>query len=190
MGAVVLKDVRIAFPVLHTPEQFKGEGAERYSASFPIAPGSENEKAIEAAMVAAAVGKWGDKGKAILADLVKKGKVCFVKAPKTKANGDVYNGFEDMHSLSTSRSADQGPPKVLDRDGSPLGKSSGKPYSGCNVYAQLDIYAQDNSFGRRINATLVKVQFYKDNDAFVGGTRPTDDALVPVDNGADDDTPF
>jgi hypothetical protein len=52
-----------------------------------------------------------------------------------------------------------------------LEKDTGVIYSGCFVNAQIDIWAQDNGFGKRINCTLAGVQFAADGDAF-GGGRP------------------
>jgi hypothetical protein len=54
------------------------------------------------------------------------------------------------------------------------------PYSGCWVNATIDIYAQDNQFGRRINATLTGVQFVRHDEAFGGGARAADPSEFPV----------
>ena len=51
---VMLKSVRLAFPVLETPEPFQGQGKPRFSATLLLDPDSENHKAIKAAMRAAA----------------------------------------------------------------------------------------------------------------------------------------
>lgn len=48
----------------------------------------------------------------------------------------------------------------------PLAEDSGKPYAGCYVAASVRFWAQDNKFGKRINAELRAVCFLKDGDAF------------------------
>jgi hypothetical protein len=58
---------------------------------------------------------------------------------------------------------------VIDRDTKPLTAADGRPYGGCFVDASVDIWAQDNSWGKRINAKLRWVQFRGDGDAFSGG---------------------
>ena len=70
---------------------------------------------------------------------------------------------------STCRRATKARPRVLDRDKSPLTQSDGRPYSGCYVNVSIDIWAQDNKFGKRVNAKLLAVQFHADGEAFSGG---------------------
>ena len=47
---VMLKNVRLAFPVLDKPEAFQGQGEPRYSATLLADPDSENHKLLHAAM--------------------------------------------------------------------------------------------------------------------------------------------
>jgi len=53
-------------------------------------------------------------------------------------------------------------------------------YSGAYVNATIDIWAQDNGWGRRINATLTGVQFVRDGTAFGGGAAPATPEEFPV----------
>ena len=66
-------------------------------------------------------------------------------------------------------------------------KSDGRPYSGCYVNVSLDIYAQDNTYGRRINCNLSGVQFYRDGDSFEGGTPASPEEFEDLSDGVDDD---
>jgi hypothetical protein len=169
---VKLQKVRIAFLVLFEPKTVNGEGDPAFSATFVIEPGSANAKALNAALAAVAKEKWADKAPAILKDLKAKGKVCYQEAAKTNASGEVYDGFEDMHFCS-ARSKTR--PLVLDRDKSPLSMTDGKPYGGCYVNVSLDLWAQDNNFGKRVNASLKGVQFDSEGDAFGGGAPASSD---------------
>jgi len=168
---VKLNKVRLAFPTLFEPKAVNGEGEPRFSAAFPIEPGSANAKALAAAMAAVAKDKWGEKAPAILKELKAKGRVCYKETPLSK-DGEVYDGFEDMHTVNASNKAR---PLVIDRDKAPLTAADGKPYGGCYVNASLELWAQDNGFGKRINATLKGVQFAEDGDAFGGGAPASPD---------------
>jgi len=80
---------------------------------------------------------------------------------------DKYDGFEGMVYVSASNDAQ---PTIVDRDGrTPLTKASGKIYSGCRVVMYVSLWAQDNKYGKGVNATLRGVQFYRDDVAFSGG---------------------
>jgi hypothetical protein len=75
-------------------------------------------------------------------------------------------------------------PTVIDRDRSPLSAKSGRPYAGCFVNASIELWAQDNNYGQRVNAQLRGIQFYADGDSFSAG-RPADaDEFEEVTEGA------
>lgn len=169
---VKIANVRLAFASLFEAKTVGGEGEPRYSAAFPVEPGSANAKTLAAALTAVAKEKWGAKADGILGELKKKGRVCYREEPLANGNGEVYDGFEGMHALNASNKAR---PLTLDRDKTPLTAADGKPYSGCYVNVSLELWAQDNQYGKRINATLKGVQFYKDGDAFGGGAPASPD---------------
>jgi hypothetical protein len=85
-----------------------------------------------------------------------------------------------MHNLNASRNEDKGPPLLVDRDGTPLSASSGRLYAGCWANVSVEIWAQDNANGKRINCTLRGVQFARDGDAFGGGAPISDDEFEPL----------
>lgn len=180
---VKLASVRLAFPNLFEAKTVGGQGEPRFSAAFAIVPGSENAKALAAAVEAVAKEKWKDKAPGILKELRSKGRVAYRTEPLSK-DGEVYDGFEDMHSLNASNKAR---PLVIDRDKSPLTAQDGKPYAGCYVNVSIDVWAQDNDFGKRVNATLSGLQFAKDGDAFGGGAPASADDFDSIEEGADAD---
>ena len=69
---VKLKNVRIAFcqSLLGEAEDYQGNGVFRHSATFLIEPGSENAKAIDAAIKAEAANVWLKKADSMLESLV------------------------------------------------------------------------------------------------------------------------
>lgn len=182
---VTLSNVRLSFPHLFVPQaSTTGEGEPKYNATFIIDPASSNAKVLKAAVEAVAKEKWGAKADSTLAALRKGNKVCYREEPKANQSGDVYAGFEDMHWISAS---DKVRPTVIDRDKSPLTAAKGKPYGGCYVNVILDIWPQDNAYGKRINASLKGVQFMKDGDAFSGGGAASVDEFDALETADADD---
>jgi hypothetical protein len=180
MSAIKIENVRISFPNLFEAKAINGEGEPRFSSAFVIVPGSNNEKILSEAMAAVAKDKWGAKANGILKELMDKGRVAFKLAPLSK-DGEVYDGFEGMYSLNASSPTRVA---VIDRDTTPLTPADGKPYGGCYVDASVDIWAQDNSWGKRINAKLRWVQFRADGDAFSGGAPVSQDEFQSIADGA------
>ena len=70
-------------------------------------------------------------------------------------------------------------PTVVDRNKAQLTEADGKPYAGAYVNALIELWAQDNQFGKRINASLRGVQFVRDGDAFGGGAAPASEEDFP-----------
>jgi hypothetical protein len=183
---VRISNVRLAFPNLFRAKAVGGEGEPRFSAVFPIDPKSENVKIIEAAISEVATAQWKAKAKSILDDLISKGRVCYWRGPLTK-DGEVYDGFEGMFTCRASNTAQ---PTLVDRNPKVrLSEKDGRPYSGCRVNAVLEIWAQDNQYGKRINATLAGVQFVDDDEPFVGARAASEndfEILSSGDQGEDD----
>ncbi len=57
-------------------------------------------------------------------------------------------------------------PSIVDRNKRFLNESDNKPYSGCYVNAIIDIWYQNNIYGKRVNSNLLGIQFYKDGEPF------------------------
>lgn len=170
---VALKGVRLTFPELWEPKEFKtGDGRFRYSASFLIEPGSENDKKIRAAIVEAATEAFGEKGKAKIKQLAgDSGKFCY-------QDGDLkeYDGFAGNWCLATHRRASDGVPAIVGRKGKldVLTVKSGKPYAGCYVNASVEIYVQKGEFPG-FRGSFSGMQFVEDGDAFSGNVANADD---------------
>jgi hypothetical protein len=173
--------VRLAFPDLFVPTAFEEGQEKKYGATFLIPKGSPLTKEIERAIKEVAAAKWGAKAQAVL-DSIKgvPNKYCF-------CDGDLkseYDGYEGMMSLSAKNSAR---PLVTDLDKTPLVAEDGRPYAGCYVHGSVELWAQDNKWGKGIRAKLRAVMFYKDGDAFAGGAPASDDEFDDLTEGADAD---
>ncbi len=172
----VIKNTRLAFPNLFTPDEKFG----KYGAQLIIEAGSPAIAEIEAAIEAAANAKWGAKAEGILKTLRATGKVC-LKDGDTKAE---YEGFEGNMVLSAGNTKR---PTCVNRDRTPVTEDDGVIYAGCYVNAIVSVWAQDNSFGKRVNASLDGLQFVKDGDSFGGGNVASADAFEDLSDGADAD---
>lgn len=172
-----IANVRLAFPVLFEAKTVNGEGKPAFSASFLINPADPQVKAINAAIEQVAKDKWGAKAEAILKQMRAQDKVCLHDGD-LKSNYDGFPGNLYVSARSATR------PLVIDRDKAPLNEQDGKPYAGCYVNASVELWPQDNNYGKRINASLRGVQFLRDGDAFAGGGAASEDEFDDVSEGA------
>jgi hypothetical protein len=171
-----LKNVRLAFPALFEAKTVNGEGEPAFSAVFLLDPKDPQIKTVNQAIDAVAKEKFGAKADAVLKAMRAADKVCLHDG-NSKAD---YAGFADMLFVSSRNKVR---PLVLNHDKSPLTAQDGKPYAGCYVNASIELWAQDNSFGKRVNASLRGVQFLRDGDAFAGGGAASDDEFDDVSEG-------
>lgn len=178
---VMLKNVRLAFPNLFTPQAGPDGGDAKYNATF-IIEDEENVKRVNEAIEQVAQDKWGAKAAENLKALRSKGRIC-LRDGEDKAD---YDGFDGNHYINASNKV---APAVFDRDKSKLSERDGKPYAGCYVDASVDVWAQDNQYGKRINSSLRGVKFAQDGEPFAGGGAATEDdfEFEDADDSAADD---
>lgn len=175
---VKLQNVRLAFPELFEPKTVNGEGEPAYSATFLFPPDHPGTKLMEEAIEEVGKEKWKakwDSGKgSVKGELESKDKTCLHDGDQ-KVNYDGFEGNLYVSARNKSR------PTVIDGLKQPLTRADGKPYGGCYVNANVEVWAQDNKYGKRINATLRGVQFYRDGESFSGGTPAGVDEFDEVD---------
>lgn len=166
---VKLENVRLSFPDLFEATQYQGKGPFNYGASFILSPKHPAAALIEAAIRQVATEKWKDRAPQIVsASRANPQKFCFL-------SGDLkeYDGYKGNMVLSAKREKSKGPPLVFDHRATPAQPGQpGCPYAGCYVNATVDLWAQDNEWGKAIRATLLGVQFRADGDAFAAGAAP------------------
>ena len=175
---IQLKNVRLAFPDLWTAVAFEGEGEKKFGATFLIPKNSPQIKEIKTAILEVAKAQWKDKAPAILKTLEgNPNKFCFM-------DGDTktYDGYAGNMYLTAKNKKR---PTIKDRDTSTLTEADEKPYGGCYVNASVELWAQDNKWGKGIRASLRGVQFYKDGDQFTAGSVASDDEFEDLGDGAD-----
>lgn len=167
--SIRLNNVRLSFPSLFQKAQFEGADT-KYEATFLLDKIKHGDviKQIEQAIK--------DK---IASDLkgakVGRDKLCLRDGDEVE-----YDGYAGHMTLKTSTKKR---PLVVNKDKSPLTEQDGVVYSGCYVNALVDLWAQNNQFGKRINSTLLGVQFAGDGEAFAsGGSSVSVDDFDDLDN--------
>ena len=188
---IMLNKVQVAFIDLFEPVSVEGSDNAKYGLKLVIDPENKvHAETLDRAILETAKEKWKEKGEAVVARLVKLGKpknieTCFVREPYPNRDGNPYEGFEGKWYVSATSPSR---PLVIDRDKSPLHPADGRPYGGsiCNV--QLEVWAQDNKWGKAVRAELKAVQFVEDGPRFSGSApaNPDDfESLAVAHDGSD-----
>ena len=178
---LTIKDVRIAYAQgIFTARAAKPGDKEKYGAAFLFPANHPAAKEVAAAVIKAAQTKWGAKADEMLKQL-KAGDRLPVHNGDAKASSAGYTGNLYLNAGNAIR------PLVLDANRAPLTAADGKPYSGCYVNAIIEVWAQDNQHGKRVNASLLGVQFVRDGERLAGGSVATADDFEAI-PGAEGDT--
>jgi len=205
MAEIIIKDVRLSFPDLGEPTRYqdKPDAAPRWGATLLVPQDSEQHKAVDKLIRDVLTEKFASRCKAtgkktaqqVLDDMIDE--ILADKKASCWVNGDKkpYDGYEGNMALTAYRYADKGRPIVMDNDKSPIyaadnelmpGKG-GRVYGGCYVNAKVEIWAQDNSNGKGVRATLQVIQRSRAGDAFGGGAAPSADGFEEVAEGIEAD---
>lgn len=170
---ITLKNVRLSFPSLFKKAVFNGEET-KYEATLLLDKKKHAELITELKDAINEKIKTDLKGAKVASD-----KICL------RDGEDVsYDGYAGCYSI---KAANNRRPIVIDRDKSPLTEADGKPYGGCYVNAIIELWCQNNSYGKRINANLLGVQFFADGEPFASGETASEDDF---DAFSDDSDPF
>jgi hypothetical protein len=173
MSKIKLANVRLSFPSLFKMASFGGEPTGKFEATFILDKDEHAEAIAQLKKHIDTLMKTELKGK-IAAD-----KICL-------KDGDDL-GRPEFDGKYTIKASTKKRPLVIDRDKSPLTEEDGKPYAGAYVNAIISLWAQNNTWGKRINAQLDGVQFCRDGEPFGDGGISADefDAF-----GGDDEDDF
>ena len=126
---------------------------------------------IQAVMKDVVDKEFGSAAPAVWQELAASGKLA-LKNGATKASQE---GFMGTYFMSPNAREDRAPKlynKFLNAEGTApeeLKRPQNVLYSGCYVNIQINIWAQNNVHGKRVNCELLAVQFAGDGDSFGGG---------------------
>ena len=156
MSKIKMQAVRICWPNLFSTALFGGEDTGKYDSTFILdkKDHAETIKEIEQAIALITKEKW--KGKSLSED-----RICLKDGDDTDR--------EEYQNAYTIKAATKQKPLVIDRDKRPLSEDDNVIYAGCYVNAIVTLWAQNNQFGKRINASLEGVQFVRDGEPLGGG---------------------
>lgn len=180
---IKITNARLAFSHIFVPKVWTDDsgkpGAPRFECVLLLKPKDPQVEMIWDTIRQEANDKWGKDGPATLSSIIKLNKCCFYDGDN-KAEQPGFAGHMALSPHSKTR------PMVVDSDKrTPLVAQDGRPYSGCFVNASVDIWAQDNRFGKRINSGLVAVMFVKDGEPFGGGSVAEEDEFEDVETEED-----
>lgn len=160
---ITKRPARLSYPQLFEPKSYQGSKP-AYSAVFLLdkKTNAADIEAIKAGIDACKKAKWGNKPVTLKGTCLHEG--------IEKEDTDGYG--EHIMFVSCRNEAKSGTPKpgVVDQKLQPITAESGKLYAGCYVYATIRLWAQDNQYGKRVNASIRNVQFVKDGTPF--GEKP------------------
>lgn len=169
-----LENVRLSFAHLYKARPSDDDKPGKFGASFLIAKSDPQIKGFKRAIVGVAKEKWPSRNNLKGID------ICLHDGAEKD-----FDGYSDEVYYITSSSAYK--PMCFDQRRNALSESDGKPYSGCYVNAIIELWAQDNKFGKKVNAELKGIQFVRDGDPFGGGKAATADEFDDVENMEDDE---
>ena len=177
-GRIVLNNVRLAFAHLNTPQQPRDPGGKPSFGASLLIPNTDAAaiEQVRAVMWQLAQATFGQQAAAVWQELMAGNKTA-LRDGALKASVD---GFAGHHCVSANAAEDR-PPVLFDIYLDPatnrpraLTRPQNRIYSGCFANVQIKLWAQNNKFGKRINAELLAVQFAADGPAFGGAATPPD----------------
>lgn len=162
-GQIRLENIRFTFTqALFDSKQVQGQGEAKFSCTALLPKDHPQLAAISAAVVAVAQAKWGAKADEVLKSLKASDRLPI-------HDGDAKSQYQGYAGNLFVNASNKMRPLVLGPQREVLTAADGKPYSGSYGNMIVQFWAQDNSYGKRINASLLGVQFIKDGERLAGG---------------------
>lgn len=175
-----LKNVRLSFPSVFERATFEGTPT-KYEATFLLDKKQHAETIEQIRTAIEQAIKTELKGAKVPAD-----KRCLKDGDEVD-----YDGYQGCMSF---KAANKKRPLVIDTDKTPLTDDDNKIYGGCYVNAIVQLWVQNNGYGKRINANLLGMQFVKHGEPFgeksVADVSEFDAIDDDFDNIGDDEAPF
>lgn len=175
MSKIKMKNTRLSFPSLFQEAVFAGESTGKYEATFIL---DKEEHADVIKQIEAQIKELQKELKTKLAA----DKICL-------KDGDEQERPEFEGKMIIKASTKRRP-LVIDRDKTPLTEDDNRIYAGCYVNGIISLWAQNNSYGKRVNAQLDGVQFSQDGEPFGDGGISVDAFDAFGDEDEDDEEGF
>jgi hypothetical protein len=184
-GCILVKNVRLSYPHLFEKWGKEGDGKKKYSAKFHL------DKKTHAADI-----------KALGAHITEFMTTAFkgrIPNDKLFLKDGANEGKDELKDVFLLSASEDKAPDVINRDKSRINENDDIVYAGCYVNVLIRPWAQNNQYGKRVNANLLAVQFVRDGEPFSSIERPdVDEAFDDVsedfedggETGSDEDDPF
>jgi len=157
MSKVTIPKARLSFPSLFQKSVFEGKEG-KYEATFLFT--KTDTKKYNKIMASSEECKTTAKIK------VANSKLCIQDGDEIYDEKE-HDGYQGMWAVKAANSKR---PTLLTGQKEPIVEEDEILYAGCFVNAIIDPWAQDNNWGKRINANLLGIQFVKDGEPFGDAT--------------------
>ena len=190
---ILMKNVRVSFPHFWEKPVINGDEG-KHGATFLLDPKAHAKLIKKIEKQVAGLCKERNKGKKLAA-----GKICL-------RDGDDSDRPEYAGLMTVSANTKSTRPIVMNAKAQMVtDPEKDLIYGGCYVNAKINLWFQNNTFGKRVNATLLAVQFAADGEPFDGSYVSPEDAVEGFeaveeadevdsddldDEDFDDETPF
>ena len=154
MSKTIVINARLQFPCIDTLDRY-----DKYGATLLFAPGSDAHDLVQKTITELIKESFG--GTALPAD-----NICL-----KDGDSKPYDGYKGMLFISASRKEDNPfkPSQLVGRNKKPADASAF--YAGCHVNAAINIWPQNNKWGKKVNAELIGLQFVEDDDQLMTGKK-------------------
>ena len=173
-GKYRIDNVRISFANIFTPGRENDNGTAKYSVSMLFAKDHPDIPNIVKGMEDAAKKKWPNKWEEVMKALKAGDRLALHDGDSKADKYPYYAGLAFMNASNEIK------PKVRDLQRNELTIEDGKPYSGCYCNVIIEFWGQDNKYGKRVNASLMGVQFVEDGERLAGGGTAADDDFAEI----------
>lgn len=172
---VTIHNVRLSYPSLDKASQGRDasgqpQGKAVFSAVFildKVTNKADLDK-LTATAVMTKKEKWKDKAVNLTGRSIRDG-----------SEKEATDGYGPKIMFISSRNERK--PQIVNRDLAAIGAEDEQfPYAGCFVDARVRCWAQDNSFGKRINWSLEVVQFRRHGEPFGQKAAPADATMSKI----------
>ena len=176
-ATIVVEGILAFAQQIFNAESFEAGGTEYFGTQLLIDPKSESAQVLNATV-----------------DTVRNGaKLGKVKADRlcvTDGDDTDYESHQGKLVLRATRIAKRGRPLTVDNQLHPCVQEDNLLYSGAKARCKINVWAQDNKWGKRVNAELLAVQFVEHGDQIGGGQTPSIDGMEPVGDASAKEIPF
>lgn len=144
MSNMIVVQGRLQFPSL-----FDVDNYDKYSATILLEKGSKEEAKVKAAIDNIVRDMFGG---------TEPPTVCLKDGDSKE-----YDGYKGHSFVSASRKDPFKPHQLIDRSKTPV-TSPSVFYAGCTVNMAINVWGQNNRWGKKVNAEIVALQFVSDGD--------------------------